>query len=168
MKKTIFDITTKKFTVVDDPNYNIDELMDIMQSFSDDSPKVGIFWYDIGNKDLFGIMTGDANKYIRRDGKSVYPKLHAQVWKKEHYRELAKCIPVDQQKFKGNYTTIPRGRINMTAEGKFEVYVGSWIQKYEDSITPLIKLYFNIENFTYVIDSHWELGHGFSGDVDFR
>ena len=42
-----------------------DELIDVMSKFyDDDAPKVGIFWYDVKNKVLFGVEKDDAEKFL--------------------------------------------------------------------------------------------------------
>lgn len=141
---------------------NHDSLVAAMQCFAESrEPQIGIFWLDTDECDLFGIYKTDAAK-IKPDriGRRIYGKL-ADVWRKEHFKELAQNGIAER--FIGDYTMIPRGRVNQEGE-EFVVYVGSWIDDLKSMLTPLINCYFNIDTFRYEKDIHWELGHGFSGD----
>ena len=132
-----------------------ESLVAAMEGFAEShEPQIGIFWLDTDECDLFGIFKTEAAK-VRPD------RLGRRIFGKEHFKELAqKGIA---ERFVGDYTMIPRGRVNQEGE-EFVVYVGSWIDELEPMLTPLINCYFNITDFRYEKDIHWELGHGFSGD----
>lgn len=144
-----------------------DELMNSMLSFAEsDKPQVGIFWLDVTDSDLFGVHTEDFDKIQPdKNGRVIYPKLHYQVWNKDKYKAIAKKDIQLANKFKGDYTKVHRGRVNYE-NGKFLVYVGNWIPKYKDMLSALICAYFNLDpdQFKFVVDEHWNLNHGFSGD----
>lgn len=139
---------------------DIKEMMRVMIMDSGDRPSVGIFWYLPEKHDLFEVHSERPPKT-----KEIYttPKLHRDVWKKGKYRALAKG-EVGSIYYQ-DHTKIPRGRI-FYKDGKFVVAVGSWYKKYEEELTNLIKDYFDLEEFEYKVDSHWELGHGFSEEVN--
>lgn len=58
----------------------------------------------------------------------------------------------------------PRGRVYQFQDGTFKVYVGSWVNKYLKEVALLIKEEFNINEFEFVIEPHWEIGTGWAGD----
>ena len=62
-----------------------------------------------------------------------------------------------------DYTQIPRGRV-FFREGKFYVFVGSWITS---KIKKMIIKRFNLQecNVIFKIDTH-EIGHGWSSEKD--
>jgi len=128
----------------------MDEFLNIQ-----DEPKIGIFWYDIINDELFGI-----NAVIAKD----YPTptistLHKSVWAKEYHRRKTLNKPLGV--WNGDYKNTPRGRIFKYGD-RFEVKVGSWINNYPQA-KQLIIDEFDLQNsiVDFVIESHWELGQGY-------
>ena len=71
------------------------------------------------------------------------------------------CKPT---KFTGDYTQIPRGRVAWNID-KFIVLVGKWAEENQEELTALINRYFALPYFEFVYDEHWDLGHGWSGDI---
>ena len=142
-------------------------MMRDMRSFDEPMPAIGIFWYDpeehsffgVGKKELTPKMIEDAAKdglpYIN------YPKLHRQVWAKEFFRAEMSGEPT---KFKGDYTQIPRGRVTW-AVNRFVVFVGQWAKDIEPELTTLLEKEFALPCFVFRYDEHWDLGHGWSGDM---
>ena len=129
-------------------------IIDTMKKFDgDDTPQIGIFWYDTDEDDLLFVRSTDYNSI--KDG--VFNKLHKDIWAKEYYRAKAKG---KTWKYPNDYKQVPRGRVNYK-DGKFVVYVGSWIDKYEKEVSELVKDYFNLREFEFSKDSHWDIGHGF-------
>lgn len=141
--------------------------MDDMRSFDEQMPSVGIFWYDPSDHTLFGVrkkeLTPREVEEAAEKGKPFinYPHLHRQVWAKEYFRAQAKH---SETKFKGDYTQIPRGRVAWTID-KFIVLVGHWAEPIQDELTELIEKEFALPYFEFVYDEHWNLGHGWSGDM---
>ena len=90
-----------------------------------------------------------------------YPQLNSQVWTEEHFRAQAKHL---ETKFKGDYTKVPRGRVAWTID-KFIVLVGKWAEPVREELTALIEQEFALPYFEFVYDEHWDLGHGWSGDM---
>lgn len=124
--------------------------MDDMRSFDEQMPCVGIFWYDPEDHTLFGVRKKEITPQIVEEaaekGKPFinYPHLHRQVWAK--------------------YTQIPRGRVTWTID-KFIVLVGHWAEPIQDELTELLEQEFSLPYFEFVYDEHWDLGHGWSGDM---
>jgi hypothetical protein len=90
-----------------------------------------------------------------------YPRLHRQIWKEHYFRAVAQHKPT---KFTGDYTQIPRGRVAWNID-KFIVLVGKWAEENQEELTALINRYFALPYFEFVYDEHWDLGHGWSGDI---
>lgn len=141
--------------------------MDDMASFDEQMPSVGIFWYDPQDHALFGVrkkeITPREVEEAAVKGKPFinYPQLHRQVWAKEYFRAQAQHL---QTKFTGDYTQVPRGRVAWSVD-KFIVLVGHWAEPIQDELTALIEDAFALPYFEFVYDYHWDLGHGWSGDM---
>ncbi len=80
---------------------------------------------------------------------------------KEYFRAQAKHVP---SKFTGDYTQVPRGRVAWNVN-KFIVLVGKWAEPIQDELTELLEQEFSLPYFEFVYDHHWDLGHGWSGDM---
>lgn len=140
-------------------------LIEHMQQFENATftPELGIFWYDTKNDELFGDRSFECDTVpFRSDGSRTYNKLHKDVWNRESYKARAQGRAT---KFSGDYTQIPRGRIFQYDDGHFEVMVGSWINNYP-SVKQLVIDRFDLppDDTQFVVDSHWELGHGWSDE----
>ena len=122
--------------------------MDDMKSFDEQMPCVGIFWYDPDDHTLFGVRK-----------KELTPREVEEA--REYFRAQAKHY---ETKFKGDYTQIPRGRVTWTID-KFIVLVGHWAEPIQEELTTLIEQTFSLPYFEFVYDEHWDLGHGWSGDM---
>ena len=137
------------------------EIMANNNQFVDD-PCVGIFWYDPEEDDLFGIysvLSEDTNYYestmFGGMARTCRP-LHYSIWQKECNRGRDKRFQTM------DYTKYPRGRVFEIKDKGFVVCVGSWIKQYP-SIKDLVLTEFQLpEDTEFLIDTHWELGHGWS------
>lgn len=141
-----------------------------MIGFMDDGkPQVGIFWYDPKVRQLFGIEKIDADKTPFVNGKATIGKLHKTYWQKQHHRAIRENNLTSIFFKEHNYTMIPRGRIFLDEQtGKFQVFVGHWFNELPDaqSFRYLLEDEFNLpEDFDFVIDIHWDLGHGWSEEL---
>ena len=138
-----------------------------MREFDEQMPCVGIFWYDLEDHSFFGVrkkeLTPKMVEEAAEKGKPFinYPHLHRQVWAKEYFRAMANN---SETKFKGDYTQIPRGRVAWSVN-KFIVLVGKWAEPIQDELTELLEKEFSLPYFEFVYDPHWDLGHGWSGDM---
>ena len=137
------------------------EVMRFNEQFQDE-PRVGIFWYDVNKNELFGVRqthadeakwyhSGQFNTDIRTER-----DLHKDVWKKEFYRGRDK-------RFNGDHTLVPRGRVFEFKDEGFRVYIGRWINDYPN-VKELIIDEFELpkDKTKFFIDSHWDIGHGWS------
>lgn len=141
--------------------------MEAMKAFDEEMPSVGIFWYDPENHDFFGVCKQEVTPKMTEKAAVNgipyinYPHLHRQVWAKEYFRAQASG---EQTKFTGDYTQIPRGRVTWNIN-KFVVFVGKWAEPIQPELTELIDKYFHLPCFEFVYDYHWDIGHGWSGDM---
>lgn len=141
--------------------------MEDMRLFDEPMPSVGIFWYDAEDHALFGVRKKELTPYeveeASKNGKPFinYPQLHRTIWAKEYFRAQVKHLDT---KFKGDYTMVPRGRVAWTID-KFIVLVGKWAEPIQDELTALLEREFSLPYFEFVYDEHWDLGHGWSGDM---
>ena len=109
-------------------------LMEDMRQFDEQMPCVGIFWYDPADNVLFGVRKQELTPKMTTEAAEKglpfinYPKLHRQVWAKEHFRAEAKQ---EETKFTGDYTMVPRGRVAWNVN-KFIVLVGQWAKSIEE------------------------------------
>ena len=130
--------------------------------FESDAPQLGIFWFNPASFSLFGVSKMDAKQCVS-EGHLTYPKLHKTFWQKQHFRAKAKNDISSLYFEEHNYTMIPRGRVFLM-DGKYTVKVGDWINEIDQQrFYELIQDEFNLpDDFTFEIDEHWNLGHGWS------
>ena len=142
-------------------------LMEDMRGFDEQMPCVGIFWYDPNEKLLFGVRKQELTPKMTTEAAEKglpfinYPKLHRQIWDKEYFLAEAKQM---ETKFTGDYPMVPRGRVAWNIN-KFIVLVGQWAKPIEEELTELIEKEFSLPYFEFIYDYHWDLGHGWSGDM---
>lgn len=136
------------------------ELMHENITHQDDS-EVGIFWYDVDNDELFGVKSADVEdvSFYKSSLFDVRVKtckpLHYKIWDRERRRGKDK-------RFRGDYTRVPRGRVFYLEDTGFVVVVGSWIKDYPEAKSCILDE-FNLPSDTqFKVDSHWDLGHGWS------
>lgn len=144
-----------------------DTQMADMKSFAEEMPAIGIFWYDPTDNTFFGVCKSELTPKMVEEAANKglpfinYKHLHRQVWAKEYFMAQAKHL---HTKFKGDYTQIPRGRVAWNID-KFIVLVGYWAESLQPQLTELIEQHFHLPYFEFVYDEHWDLGHGWSGDM---
>jgi hypothetical protein len=146
------------------------ERQEMMQLMADnfefqEEPKLGIFWYDEANDTLLGVVKIEAidvpfsSELAER---KTIRSLHKSWWQKQKMRYRAGRE--NNKIFEKEYTKIPRGRIfQRKTDNVFEIMCGSWINEH---ILELVIEEFDLQKQAVetVIDEHWELGHGWSGD----
>ncbi len=126
--------------------------MEDMKSFDEQMPCVGIFWYDPEDHSFFGVhkkeLTPREIEEARANGVDVinYPlsTLNSQLSTKS--------------------VQVPRGRVAWNVN-KFIVLVGKWADPIQDELSALLEQEFSLPYFEFVYDHHWDLGHGWSGDM---
>jgi len=142
-------------------------IMKDMKSFDEPMPAVGIFWYDPEEHDFFGVYKKELTPKMVEEAATKglpyinYQTLHRTIWQKQYFRALAKHEPT---KFSGDYTQVPRGRVSWAVD-HFVVFVGQWAKDIEAELTALLEKYFALPYFEFRYDEHWDLGHGWSGDL---
>lgn len=120
-------------------------------------PSVGIFWFDPEQGELFDVRSLPVSALTGR--MTTINVLHKNIWAKNFFRAKSKGL-TDSIYFT-DYTQIPRGIIFYSPSTKtFSAKVGHWIEDYKDVVTPLLQEEFNLTEFEYDIDVHWDLGHG--------
>lgn len=142
-------------------------LMEDLKSFDGQMPCIGLFGYDPQEHAFFGVRKKELTPKMVEEAAEKglpfinYPTLHRQVWAKEFFKAQAKHLDT---KFKGDYTQIPRGRVAWNID-KFIVLVGRWAEPVQEEFTELLEKEFSLPFFEFVYDEHWDLGHGWSGDM---
>jgi hypothetical protein len=142
------------------------KVMDTMRSFADerdDKPQVGIFWVNERTGTLYGVFMCDAE-----DGEGyapdvkTYPRLHRDLW-----RQASRQLPrEDRGAF--DYTSYARGRVFYNPLRQvFSIMHGDWLEKQGQELREEILETFNLtgQDVRWVRDSHWDLGHGWTGDA---
>lgn len=129
----------------------IKSMADNMEYSSIKHPQIGIFWYDNEKKELFGVNKNDAedvNFVHTHDGDiKQYKYLHKDIWEKEFSRKK-------DNRFIGDYTQIPRGRVCEYKDRGFVVYIGDWIEDYPE-VKSEILFEFNLPKTTnFIKDIH--------------
>ena len=144
---------------------NIKDYIDIMAGYASiqDSPMIGIFWYDKHNDELFGIESdypdGDFKFHnVLKKDVIISKKLHMKVWDKESRRKNGDKRFTSTSK--DTWKMIPRGRVILTKDG-FEVLVGNWINDYPSAKELILEEFQLPKNSKFVIDSHLDIGNGF-------
>jgi hypothetical protein len=143
---------------------NREEAIQEMLRYFDKKAEVGIFWYHPLSEELFEVHSMPVTSL--KTGQLTYPKLHKTIWQALRLSALNKkkkgllYDPV----YLNDYTQVPRGRIFLK-EDTFYVLTGSWIT---NDIKNMIKKKFHLQKCKVIfkIDSHWEIGHGWSSEKD--
>lgn len=120
--------------------------MEDMRSFDEQMPCVGIFWYDPEDHSLFGVRK-----------KELTPR------EVEEAAEKGKVFIEYPEPIESKTGAIG-GRI-VWDKDKFIVLVGKWAEPIQDELTDLLEQEFSLPYFEFVYDHHWDLGHGWSGDM---
>ena len=117
-----------------------------MKSFDEPMPSVGIFWYDPEDHTLFGVRK-----------KELTPR------EVEEAAEKGKPFISLSEDFKSHVSR--QGGCVVWNVDKFEIKVGHWAEPIQDELTELIEKEFALPYFEFIYDEHWNLGHGWSGDM---
>lgn len=125
--------------------------------------KVGIFWYDVKTKSLFGVIAIDKDSFAQPNvggGLISCRELHVNVWKKGYNKQKYKLD--GKGPFIGDYKDTPRGRVFFNPHtDTFEIKVGQWINNHPEAISEIIEE-FDLEGYNYkvITDYHWDIGNG--------
>lgn len=124
-------------------------------------PKVGIFWYNVAWKELFGAVSHPVRDYTRAnasDGRITCSEMHEDVWRKEYNRQ--KHHGDGKGPFIGAYENKPRGRVfYLMEEDRFVVMVGKWLEEHPEA-RQLILEEFDLpaDKTTFQYAVHWDIG----------
>ena len=127
-------------------------------------PKVGIFWYNPQQNELFGVVAlslNDPEVTNCSDGKTCRI-LHKKKWQNEYKNLKYKLKQNNTFPYIGAYEDKPRGRV-FYKNNKFFITVGSWINENENyKAIELIENEFDLtnEDTEIIEDSHWDIGSG--------
>ena len=122
-------------------------LMADMKTFDGQMPSVGTFCYNPENRHLSVICKKELTP---RDIEEAAEKGICVIRYPETY------IKVD--------TLLNRGCVIWNTD-KFEIIAGHWVEPILDELTELLEKEFSLPYFEFVYDEHWDLGHGWSGDM---
>lgn len=141
---------------------NFDRAICVMSQNLDnqDSPWVRIFWYDIRNDDLFGVVSSQVS-----EGLAVINTLHWDYWKKQRNKFKFKNNGEEVYPYIGDYEDTLRGRVFYdVVDSCYIINIGSWINEYSQAKSLIINK-FNLgnQNYTFEVAIHWEIGHGWEG-----
>ena len=67
-----------------------------------------------------------------------------------------------------HHKTLPSSLYHLTSKNSsilFIVLVGKWAEPVQEQLTELLEQEFSLPYFEFVYDEHWDLGHGWSGDM---
>ena len=145
----------------------LDRVMNTMAENLDnqDSPRVGIFWYDNRAKDLFGVVSSQLSEARISNGLASINTLHRDYWKKQYNKLKFRNNGNEVYPFIGSYQDTPRGRVFYDINSEtFIIKIGSWIDQYPDAKLVIIDE-FNLQEqkVKFEIEHHWEIGHGWEG-----
>ena len=152
--------------VIHQTQYTEDEYRSVLAQMKSnrgkgDAPKVGIFWYNVGRDNLFGVVSHPVDDYSRAnasDGRITCSELHEDVWKKEFNRQRYEGD--GNGPFIGAYQDKPRGRVFYNVKDDvFEVATGHWLQEYPH-VYDMILQEFNLppERTSPKYAVHWDIG----------
>ena len=135
----------------------------MIDSFDEQNePMVGPFWYDPIKKEVYGqviALAKDRPFYYSHSWKKEVrtgSALHKSIWEREFFRHKDK-------RFSGDYTQKPRGRVFEFKEEGFKVFVGEWINQYPEAKDEILfEFQLPRDKTEFVIDEHWDIGHGWS------
>lgn len=144
---------------------NIKNMMDVMRANMDtqNNPKVGIFWYQMVGKRLFGVIAVDKDSIKRPNvggGLITCNELQKDVWKKKYHQQKYKNG--GQGPYVGDYKDHARGRVFYNpSTDEYTITVGSWIDECPEA-RAAIEDEFNLTgtNHKFEKNIHWEIGNG--------
>lgn len=140
------------------------EMIDYMEQNLNrqEEPKVGIFWYDPKDDELIFVHTEDASVLAFDDrGQKTTRKMHVTTWQHLKNKEQSKGR---KWKYTSDWTMTPRGRVWEIRGRGFVVTVGTWINDYPGAKNLILDEYNLPSNAEFLIDEHWDIGSGWSGD----
>ena len=142
---------------------NREDFIETMREGFDDQeePYVGTFFYSPKEQKLVFVQkTSSADIRPNQHGQKTTRALHVTIYQHEKNRARSKGLPWN---YPEDYTKLPRGRV-WSVKGVSVVTVGTWISVYPE-VEQLVREEFELpDDAEFRIDSHWDIGSGWSGD----
>ena len=123
-----------------------------MKSFDEQMPCIGIFWYDPQEHSLFEVHK-----------KEITPRMVEEA-RAKGVDDIVYPLSTLNSQFSTISAQFPRGRVAWNID-KFIVLVDHWAEPILDELSELLEKEFSLPYFEFVYDEHWDLGHGWSGDM---
>ena len=138
----------------------IQQQMDAMRALDEAMPQVGIFWYDPVDHTFFGVRKQELTpkrieEYAAKGIRSI--DISTLIFDKD---DSINPLPLRESKER----ILHIGRVAWNIN-KFIVFVGQWAKSIETELSAMIEKEFALPYFEFVYDVHWDLGHGWSGDM---
>jgi hypothetical protein len=118
-----------------------------MKTFDEQMPCVGVFWYDPDKHVLFRVQK-----------RELTPREIEET--AERGIRVINYSGADLMSDSSSTGGFVAWNTN-----KFEIRVGHWAEPILDELTELVEKEFSLPYFEFVYDEHWDLGHGWSGDM---
>lgn len=134
----------------------IQQQMDAMRALDEPMPQVGIFWFDPDDHTFFGVRKQELTpKRIEEFAVKGIRTIDITTLEPEFVYSI-NARPIKERVLEGCVAW----NIN-----KFIVFVGLWAKPIEEELSQMIVEEFALPFFEFVYDEHWDLGHGWSGDL---
>lgn len=134
-----------------------------MKAFDEQMPCVGIFWYDTKEHQFFGVHKKELTpREVEEAAKNGIYNIEYSADTAEQTEDNKYLSTITSQL--STLSVVPRGRVAWTID-KFIVLLGKWAEPIQEQLTELLEQEFSLPYFEFVYDEHWDLGHGWSGDM---
>lgn len=134
-----------------------------MKAFDEQMPCVGIFWYDTKEHQFFGVHKKEPTpREVEEAAKNGIYNIEYSADTAEQTEDNKYLSTITSQL--STLSVVPRGRVAWTID-KFIVLLGKWAEPIQEQLTELLEQEFSLPYFEFVYDEHWDLGHGWSGDM---
>lgn len=131
-----------------------------MRALDEPMPQVGIFWFDPADHTFFGVRKQELTpKQVEEFAAKGIRTIDMAVLNPDFCDSISSCHLSESSE-----NSRPRGRVAWNIN-KFIVFVGQWAKPIEAELSEMIEKEFALPYFEFVYDEHWDLGHGWSGDM---
>lgn len=138
----------------------IQQQMDAMRALDEPMPQVGIFWFDPNDHTFFGVRKQELTpKQVEEFAAKGIRTIDIKTITSDEVESIS-TRPLRES----GERVLLLGRVAWNIN-KFIVFVGQWAKPIEAELTQMIEQEFSLPYFEFVYDIHWDLGHGWSGDL---
>ena len=134
--------------------------MDAMRALDEPLPQVGIFWYDLNDHSFFGVRKQELTPKLIEEFAVKGVRNIDITTLLQGMLDTISSRPKGESRDRG----LHKGRVAWNIN-KFIVFVGQWAKPIEEELYQMIEEEFALPYFEFVYDEHWDLGHGWSGDM---